>query len=145
MKPNAQLTFCRSNPVPYALPEAGEAEYHSLKSKGVVEKVEFGEGATPMVRVPRADGNIRSCGDCAVTVNPQLNVSQYPIPLQEDVFVKLRGGQRFTKHDLESAYQQLPLDSASQQFVTINTHRGLYRYKGYLSVLRHPQQSSSEL
>ena len=43
--------------------------------------------------------------------------------------MKLRGGQRFTKLDLKSAYQQLPLDPESQQFVTINTHRGLYRYK----------------
>ena len=71
----------------------------------------------------------RSCGDYAVTVNPQLNVPRYPIPLPEDVFVKLRGGKRFTKLDLKSAYQQLPLDSDSQQYVTINTHRGLYRYK----------------
>ena len=46
-----------------------------------------------------------------------------------DVFLKLRGGQRFTKLDLKRAYQQLPLDPESQQFVTINTHRGLYRYK----------------
>ena len=30
---------------------------------------------------------------------------------------------------LKSAYQQLPLDRESQQFVSINTHRGLYRYK----------------
>ena len=43
--------------------------------------------------------------------------------------MKLRGGQRFTKLDVKSAYQQLPLDPESQQFVTINTHRGLYRYK----------------
>ena len=46
-----------------------------------------------------------------------------------DVFLKLRGGQSFTKLDLKSAYQQLPLDPESQQFVTINTHRGLYRYR----------------
>ena len=39
----------------------------------------------------------------------QLHVPQYPIPLPEDVFLKLRGGQRFTKLDLKSAYQQLPL------------------------------------
>ena len=82
-----------------------------------------------MVHVPKADGTTRSCGDYAVTVNPQLKVPQYPIPLPEEVFVKLRGGQRFTKLDLKSAYQQLPLDSDSQQFVTINTHWGLYRYK----------------
>ena len=94
-----------------------------------MEKAEFSEWATPMVHVPKADGTTRSCGDYAVTVNPQLNVPQYPIPLPEDVFVKLQGGKRFTKLDLKNAYQQLPLDPDSQQFVTINTHRGLYRYK----------------
>ena len=50
---------------------------------------------------PKADGTTRSCGDYAVTVNPQLHVPQYPIPLPEDVFLKLRGGQRFTKLDLK--------------------------------------------
>ena len=78
---------------------------------------------------PQADGNTRSYDDYAVTVNPQLHVPQYPIPLPEDVFLKLRGGQPFTKLDFKSAYQQLPLDPESQQFLTINTHRGLYRYK----------------
>ena len=82
-----------------------------------------------MVHVPKADGTTRPCGDYAVTVKPQLHVPQYPIPLPEDVFLKLRGGQRFPKLDLMSAYQQLPLDPESQQFVTINTHRSLYRYK----------------
>ena len=76
---------------------------------------------------PKTDGTTRSCGDYAVTVNPQLHLPQYPILLPEDVFLKLRGGQRFTKLDLKSAYQQLPLDPESQQFVTINTHRGLFQ------------------
>jgi len=129
MKPDAQPKFCKARPVPYALQEAVDAEYHRLESEGIVEKVEFSEWATPMVHVPKADGTTRSCGDYAVTVNPQLNVPQYPIPLPEDVFVKLRGGIRFTKLDLKNAYQQLPLDPDSQQFVSINTHRGLYRYK----------------
>ena len=35
----------------------------------------------------------------------------------------------FSKLDLKDAYQQLLLDDASQQYVTINTHRGLYCYK----------------
>ena len=128
-KSDAQPKFCRARPVPYALQEAVEEEYHRLESAGIMEKVEFSEWATPMVHVPKADGTTRSCGDYAVTVNPQLNVPRYPIPLPEDVFVKLRGGQRFTKLDLKSAYQQLPLDPDSQHFITINTHRGLYCYK----------------
>ena len=129
MKPDTRPKFCMARPVRYALQEAVEAEYNRLKSEGIVERVEFSEWATPMVHVPKADGTTCSCGDYTVTVNPQLHVPQYPIPLPEDVFLKLRGGQRFTKLDLKSAYQQLPLDPESQQFVTINTHRGLYRYK----------------
>ena len=104
MKPDAQPKFCKARPVPYALQEAVDAEYHRLESEGIVEKVEFSEWATPMVHVPKTDGITRSCGDYAVTVNPQLNVPQYPIPLPEDVFVKLRGGIRFTKLDLKNAY-----------------------------------------
>lgn len=66
----------------------------------------------PMVHVPKADATTESYGHFAVTANPQLNVPQYPIPLLGDVFVKVRGGQRFTKLDLKSAYQQLSLDPA---------------------------------
>ena len=100
MKPDAQPRFCKTCPVPYALQKAVDAKYHRLESEGVVEKVEFSEWATPMVHVPKADGTTRSHGDYAVTINPQLNVPQYPIPLPEDVFVKLQGGKRFTKGDL---------------------------------------------
>ena len=129
IKPDARPKFCKARPVPYDLQQAVEAEYNRLESEGIVERVEFSEWATPMVYVPKADGTTRSCGDYSVTVNPQLHVPQYPIPLPEDVFLKLRGGQRFTKLDLKSAYQQLPLDPESQELVTINTHRGLHRYK----------------
>ena len=132
MKPDACPKFCKARPVPYALQEVVEAEYNCLESEGIVERVEFSEWATPMVHVPKADGTTRSCGDYAVTVNPQLHVPQYLIPLPEDVFLKLRGGQRFTKLDLKSAYQQLPLDPESQQFVTINTHRSLPPQKATL-------------
>ena len=126
MKPDARPKFCKARPVPYALQEAVVAEYNRLESEGIVERVEFSEWATPIVHVPKADGTTRSCGDYAVTANPQLHVPQYPIPLPEDVFLKLQDGQCFTKLDLKNPYQQLPLDPESQQFVTINMHRGLY-------------------
>ena len=40
----------------------------------------------------------------------------------------LTGGQRFSKLDLTSAYQQILLDDASSKMVVINTHQGLYEY-----------------
>ena len=82
-----------------------------------------------MVLIPKRDGTTGSCGDYSMTVNPSLSVPHYLIPLPENVFCKLAGGQRYTKLDLTSAYQQMPLDSKSQEYVTINIHRGLYRYK----------------
>ena len=144
MKPDARPRFCKARPVPYALQEAVEAEYNRLESEGIVERVEFSEWATPMVHVPKADGTTRSCGDYAVTVNPQLHVPQYPIPLPEDVFLKLRGGQRFTKVDFKSAYQ-LPLDPESQRLLPSIRTAVFSATKGYPSVLRLHLLCSSAL
>ena len=51
-----------------------------------------------------------------------------PIPKVEDLFASLRKEKYFTKLDLSQAYQQLPLEDESKQFVVINTHKGLFRY-----------------
>ena len=104
MKPDASPKFCKARPVPYAFQEAVEAEYNHLETEGIVARVEFSELATAMVHVPKADGATRSCGDYTVTVNTQLQVPQYPIFLRENVFLKLRGGQRLTYLDLKIAY-----------------------------------------
>ena len=46
----------------------------------------------------------------------------------EDLFAALAGGKYFTKLDMSQAYLQLQLDEDSKQFVTVNTHRGLFQY-----------------
>ena len=78
--------------------------------------------------VPKSDGNIRLCGDYKVTVNPVLDVDQYPLPYPEDLMSSLTGGLKFSKLNLSSAYQQMPLDKDSREYMAINTHHGLYRY-----------------
>ena len=40
----------------------------------------------------------------------------------------MTGGKQFTKLDLSHAYSQLPLEEKSKEYVTINTHKGLFRY-----------------
>ena len=57
-----------------------------------------------------------------------VDVDQYPLPKLDDHFATLAGGKKFTKLDLSQAYQQLELDEDSSQYVTVNTHRGLYRF-----------------
>ena len=52
----------------------------------------------------------------------------YPIPKLDDLYRKLVGGQTFTELDLSHAYEQMLVDENSKEFLTINTHKGLYRY-----------------
>ena len=125
-KTGAQPKFCKARPVPYGLKTAVEEEHNRLEAEGFIGKGKFSEWATPMVYISKADQTTPSCGDDAVTVNLQLNIPQHPIPLPEDVLQKLREGKLFTKLDLRNAYQQLLIDEGSQQYVTINTHHGLY-------------------
>jgi len=49
------------------------------------------------------DGFVRLCGDYKVTVNPELQAEQYPLPRIQDGFVNLAGGQKFSTIDLRQA------------------------------------------
>ena len=81
-----------------------------------------------MVLVLKAEGTIRLCVNHKVTINSQLEVDHYPLPKPDDIFATLAEGKWFSKIDLKHAYQQLNLTESSRPYVTINTHRGLYRY-----------------
>jgi len=96
-----------------------------LESLGVLEKVDFSDWATPIVPVLKPDGTVRICRDYKVIINPVLDVPEYPMPTAKKLFTQLNGGEKFTKLDLSSAYQQVLLDEESRQYVTINTHLGL--------------------
>jgi len=125
---NAKPRFFRPRPVPFALKEPIEQELHRLEEAKVIEKIPFSEWAAPIVAVPKADGKVRICGDYKVTVNPILDVDCHPLPKPQELLATLAGGKKFTKLDLSSAYQQLVLETESRNYVTVNTHLGLYRY-----------------
>ena len=114
--------------MPYAIHGTIERDLECLENLGVIEKVCHSEWAAPIVAVPKSDGAVRVCGDYKVTVNTVLQVDQYPVLRADDLFATLSGGQKFSKLDLSHAYQQVLLDDDSQKYVTINTHKGLYRY-----------------
>ena len=128
MRPGAQPKFCKPRSIPFAIKTAIEQELDRLEDSGAIEKVTHSDWAAPIVPVPKKDGKFRICGDYKVTVNQALDVEQYPLPKPEDLFTTLAGGKKFSKLDLSQAYQQLTLDTESSKYVTINTHRGLYRY-----------------
>ena len=125
---SAKPIFHKSRPVPYALREAVEKELERLQKNGIITQVERSDWAAPIVVVPKKDKTVRLCGDYKVTVNRCILPEEYPLPNAEDLFATLAGGIVFSKLDLSFAYQQLQLDPESEQYLTIHTHKGLFRY-----------------
>ena len=103
VKPTAQPKFFKPRSVPFALRERVESELDRLEQEGVLEKTHFSEWAAPIVVVPKPDGRLRLCGDYKVTINPMLDVDQYPLPRPDDIFASLAGGQQFSTLDLAHA------------------------------------------
>ena len=125
LDPTAQPRFCKARTVPYALKGKIEKELDRLVQQGVIEPICFSEWAAPIVPVLKKDGTVRICGDYKLTVNQAAKPDSYPLPKINDLFASLAGGETFSKLN---AYLQIPLDEASQKLVTINTHKGLYKY-----------------
>lgn len=50
------------------------------KKEGVLKKVAHSAWAASIVAIHKKDGTFRICGDYKVTVNPELDVDQYPLP-----------------------------------------------------------------
>ena len=128
VEPSAQPRFCKPRTVPYALKGRVEQELKRLEDAGIIEPVQFADWAAPIVPVVKTDGSIRICGDYKVTVNQAAKIDSYPLPRIDDLLASLSRGKSFTKLDLAHAYQQIPLDEESKQYVVINTHKGLYWY-----------------
>ena len=128
LKPGSKPQFCRPRQVPYALKDAVDRELKHLEDSKVIERIPHSEWGTPLVAVSKGDGSVRLCGDYRRTVNPFLEIDQYPLPLPEDLMAALTGGYKFSKLDLSTAYQQMILDEDSHPYVVINTQKGLFKY-----------------
>ena len=129
---NAKPKFYKAASVPYALKDKIEIALDKGCEEDIMEPVRFSDWATPIVPVLKPDGTVRICGNFKLTVNQVSKLEQYPLPRLEDLLVKLgKGykGKKWSKIDLIHAYNQMLLDDESRQLLTINTHKGLYRYK----------------
>ena len=60
-----------------------EIELQRQVDLGILVKVDISELAAPVVPVIKPSGEIRLCGDYKVSVNPYLEIKQYPLPHPE--------------------------------------------------------------
>ena len=79
--------------------------------------------------VPKSDNKVKICGDYKATINQAVEDEPSVLPTTQDLHVSLVGSRVFSKLDLSHAYAHLNVDEESQEYLTINTHKGLYSYK----------------
>lgn len=120
--------FFKPRPVPFLLKGKVEEELSRLEQLGIISPIQHSQWAAPIVPVTKKDGTVRICGDFKTTINQASPTEQYPLPRADELFSDLSGGKYFTKLDMSNAYLQLQLSDTSKQFVTINTHKGLFQY-----------------
>ncbi|KIH46652.1 reverse transcriptase [Ancylostoma duodenale] len=128
LKPDATPIYRQRRPVPFASQSAVNAEIDRLLNEGVLSAVDHSNWAAPMVVVKKSNGTTRICADFSTGLNDALMLHQHPLPTAEEVFTKLNGGQLFSQIDLADAYLQVEVDENSKELLTVNIHRGLFRY-----------------
>ncbi|XP_049525093.1 uncharacterized protein K02A2.6-like [Dermacentor silvarum] len=128
LKEGATPKFCKARSLPFAIRDKVSKEIDRLVKLGILSPVTYAEWATPIVPVMKKDGTVRICVDFKVTLNPVCELEQYPLPVIDDIFACLNGGDCFSTLDLRDAYNQVPLDEDTRKLCVINTHRGLFCY-----------------
>ena len=117
--------------IPFGLREKVDKKLDELLSKDIIEEVPPNtptEWVSPLVVVPKPDGDIRVCADMR-RANEAIIRERHPIPTIEEVLYDLNGATVFSKLDLKWGFHQIELEEQSRDVTTFVTHRGLYRYK----------------
>ncbi|XP_058827854.1 uncharacterized protein K02A2.6-like [Topomyia yanbarensis] len=126
--PGATPVFRAKRPVAYTVHSSVDNELDRLQRVKIITPVDFSDWAAPIVVVRKTNGSIRICSDYSTGLNNALQSHQYPLPLLEIFFNKLANYTVFSRINLSDAFLQVEVDESSRELLTINTHRGLYRY-----------------
>ncbi|XP_058810963.1 uncharacterized protein K02A2.6-like [Topomyia yanbarensis] len=135
LQAGVKLVFKPRRPVPFHSQQLVEKELQRLQNLDVIEQIDFSNWAAPIVAVRKAqcdaDGDpvVRICADNSTGLNAVLEAIKFPIPTPDEIFAKLGGSQYNSLLDLSDAYLQLEVEEDSQKLLTINTHKGLFKYK----------------
>ena len=127
--------------IPYHLKDRVDEKIDEMLRSDVIEEHPTGQPApwvSNIVIAPKDDGDIRITLD-AKNLNKAVQASNFPIPRQEDIKVKLSGAKLFSKLDLKAAFWQLELAPESRHYTIFHANGKLYRYKRLVMGIKSAQ------
>lgn len=127
IKQGAEPIFCKPRTIPFAFKQKVGLELDRLEQLGIITKVNNSEWGTPLVPVPKPNGDLRLCGDYKITINRVVEDIKEPLPRIEEIFSELSGGEYFTRLDMTAAYNQLEVTEETKHLLAWSTHKGIYK------------------
>nr|XP_048702187.1 uncharacterized protein LOC125634890 [Caretta caretta] len=106
-----------------------EREIQDMLQMGVIRPSESA-WASPVVLVPKPDGEIRFCVDYR-KLNAVTRPDNYPMPRTDELLEKLGQAQFISTLDLTKGYWQVPLDESAKERSAFITQKGCMRCKSY--------------
>ncbi|GFO02651.1 Pol polyprotein [Plakobranchus ocellatus] len=112
--------------VPIPLQSKVKKERERMKELDIIEEItEPTDWVSPMVPVPKTNGDVRICVDLR-KLNQAVQREKYIIPMFDDIIHQLRGSTIFSKLDAQSGFWQLPLDPDTAKLTTFITPYGRF-------------------
>lgn len=107
--PNAKAVQQPYRRIPIPLEKAVDEEVQSLLDQGIIEKVRTSNWISPLVVVPKDNGNnVRVCVDMR-RANEAVIREKHPLPTIDDFLPELSGAKWFSKLDVKSAFHQVDI------------------------------------
>ena len=117
----------------FGLRDKVDRKLDELLKEDIIEEVPSGptEWVSPLVVVPKPDGDIRVCVDMR-RAKEAIERETHPIPTIEEILHDLNGSTVFSKLDLKWGFHQVELETESRRITIFITHRGLFQYKSLM-------------
>ena len=112
----------------FGLRDKVDRKLDELLKEDIIEEVPSGprELVSPLVVVPKPDGDIRVCVDMR-RAKEAIERETHPIPTIEEILHDLNGSTVFSKLDLKWGFHQVELETESRRITAFITHRGLFQ------------------
>ena len=127
---------------PYRSPMIYREKLPQMIDKQGVVQPSSSPWASPVVLVPKKDGDLRFCIDYR-HLNAITRKDVYPLPRIEDILSALGEAKFFSTLDLASGYWQVELDDEAREKVLSQPIAVCLNLPGYRSVCATPRQHSS--
>ena len=122
---NISIT-ARPFPVPHKLADAMSNEINDLLQKGIIIPSNSSV-ASRCFLIPRKQGNPRLVIDYR-ELNKYTLPDNYPFPIMDNIFMRIKDARIFSTLDLNSGYYQIEMDPASRSLSSFVTADGQYEF-----------------